>query len=66
LGPTAAIPWYSGTKSEASLLDAAGPTVAGGLIIVNSGYDLYGSRPGNVLAAFAPARWRTDKKDHFT
>ena len=35
-------------------LDAAGPTVAGGLIIVNAGYGLYGSRPGNVLAAFAP------------
>jgi polyvinyl alcohol dehydrogenase (cytochrome) len=36
-------------------LDAAGPTVAGGLIFVNAGYGLYGSRPGNVLAAFAPA-----------
>jgi polyvinyl alcohol dehydrogenase (cytochrome) len=35
-------------------LDAAGPTVAGGLIFVNAGYGLYGSRPGNVLAAFAP------------
>ena len=36
-------------------LDAAGPTVAGGFIFVNAGYGLYGSRPGNVLAAFAPA-----------
>jgi polyvinyl alcohol dehydrogenase (cytochrome) len=35
-------------------LDAAGPTVAGGFIFVNAGYGLYGSRPGNVLAAFAP------------
>jgi polyvinyl alcohol dehydrogenase (cytochrome) len=35
-------------------LDAAGPTIAGGLIFVNAGYGLYGSRPGNVLAAFAP------------
>ncbi len=36
-------------------LDAAGPTVAGGFIFVNAGYGLYGSKPGNVLAAFAPA-----------
>jgi polyvinyl alcohol dehydrogenase (cytochrome) len=36
-------------------LDAAGPTVAGGMIFVNAGYGLYGKRPGNVLAAFAPA-----------
>jgi polyvinyl alcohol dehydrogenase (cytochrome) len=36
-------------------LDAAGPTVAGGFIFVNAGYGLYGARPGNVLAAFAPA-----------
>jgi polyvinyl alcohol dehydrogenase (cytochrome) len=36
-------------------LDAAGPTVAGGLIFVNAGYGLYTSTPGNVLAAFAPA-----------
>jgi hypothetical protein len=38
---------------EASF-DAAGPTVAGDFIFVNAGYGLYGSRPGNVLAAFAP------------
>ena len=38
---------------EASF-DAAGPTVAGRFIFVNAGYGLYGSRPGNVLAAFAP------------
>jgi len=34
-------------------LDAAGPTVAGGMIFVNAGYGLYGKRRGNVLAAFA-------------
>jgi polyvinyl alcohol dehydrogenase (cytochrome) len=39
-------------------LDAAGPTVAGGSIFVNAGYGLYGSRPGNVLAAFAPGPQR--------
>jgi polyvinyl alcohol dehydrogenase (cytochrome) len=35
-------------------LDAAGPTVAGGIIFVNAGYGIYGGKPGNVLAAFAP------------
>jgi len=35
-------------------LDSAGPTVAGGMIFVNSGYGLYGGQPGNVLIAFAP------------
>ena len=41
-------------EASGGSLDAAGPTVAGGLIFVNAGYGLYGSRPGNVLAAFAP------------
>jgi polyvinyl alcohol dehydrogenase (cytochrome) len=35
-------------------LDAAGPTVAGGMIFVSAGYGVHGGRPGNVLAAFAP------------
>jgi polyvinyl alcohol dehydrogenase (cytochrome) len=35
-------------------LDAAGPTVAGGMIFVNAGYGIYRKRRGNVLAAFAP------------
>lgn len=35
-------------------LDSAGPTIASGMIFVNSCYGLYGGQPGNVLAAFAP------------
>ncbi len=41
-------------KANGGSLDTAGPTVAGGMIFVNSGYGLYGGQPGNVLAAFAP------------
>jgi len=50
-------PFKTVNEVEASggALDAAGPTVAGGMIFVNAGYGLYGKRPGNVLAAFAPA-----------
>jgi polyvinyl alcohol dehydrogenase (cytochrome) len=49
-------PFKTVNEVEASggALDAAGPTVAGGMIFVNAGYGLYGKRPGNVLAAFAP------------
>ncbi|HEY5310308.1 MAG TPA: hypothetical protein VIK97_17470 [Casimicrobiaceae bacterium] len=35
-------------------LDAAGPTIAGGMIFIGSGYALCGGQAGNVLIAFAP------------
>jgi polyvinyl alcohol dehydrogenase (cytochrome) len=35
-------------------LDAGGPTIAGGMLFVNSGYGLYGGQAGNVLIAFKP------------
>jgi polyvinyl alcohol dehydrogenase (cytochrome) len=41
-------------EASGGALDGAGPTVAGGMNFVNAGYGLYGKRPGNVLAAFAP------------
>jgi polyvinyl alcohol dehydrogenase (cytochrome) len=41
-------------KAAGGSLDSAGPTIAGGMIFVNSGYGFYGGQPGNVLAAFAP------------
>ncbi len=44
----------NGVKAHGGSLDAAGPTVADGMIFVNSGYGLYGGEPGNVLLAFAP------------
>jgi polyvinyl alcohol dehydrogenase (cytochrome) len=45
----------NGVAARGGSLDSAGPTVASGLIFVNAGYGLFGGRPGNVLAAFAPA-----------
>ena len=44
----------NGVEASGGSLDSAGPTVAGGMILVNSGYGLYGGQPGNVLAAFGP------------
>ena len=44
----------NGVKAAGGSLDSAGPTIAGGMIFVNSGYGFYGGQPGNVLAAFAP------------
>jgi polyvinyl alcohol dehydrogenase (cytochrome) len=41
-------------KANGGSIDSAGPTVAGGMIFVNSGYGLYGGQAGNVLLAFAP------------
>ena len=41
-------------EARGGSLDTAGPTVAGGMIFVNSGYGVGGRKPGNVLAAFAP------------
>jgi polyvinyl alcohol dehydrogenase (cytochrome) len=34
-------------------LDAAGPAIADGLVITNSGYALWRGMPGNVLLAFS-------------
>lgn len=34
-------------------IDAAGPVIAGGLLITNSGYGLWRGMPGNVLLAFS-------------
>jgi hypothetical protein len=33
---------------------APGPTVAGGMVFVGSGYSTIAGQPGNVLLAFAP------------
>lgn len=46
----------NGVKSNGGSLDAAGPTVAGGMLFVNSGYGLYGGQAGNVLLAFTLSR----------
>ncbi|HXI38769.1 MAG TPA: PQQ-binding-like beta-propeller repeat protein, partial [Bryobacteraceae bacterium] len=44
----------NGVKSGGGSLNATGPTVAGGMLYVNSGYGQLGGLPGNVLLAFAP------------
>jgi polyvinyl alcohol dehydrogenase (cytochrome) len=44
----------NGIKANGGSLDSAGPTIAGGMIFVNSGYGLYGGQAGNVLLAFVP------------
>ncbi len=43
----------NGVKANGGSLDAAGPTVAGGMLFVGSGYGLYGGQAGNVLLGFA-------------
>ena len=42
----------NGVKGIGGTIDSAGVVVAGGRIIVNSGYDKFGEIPGNVLLVF--------------
>jgi polyvinyl alcohol dehydrogenase (cytochrome) len=44
----------NGVEAKGGSLDGAGPVVAGGMLLVNSGYPRNGGMPGNVLLAFAP------------
>jgi len=44
----------NGIKAGGGSLNATGPTVAGGMLYVNSGYGQLGGMPGNALLAFAP------------
>lgn len=46
-------PTVNGVKANGGSIDAAGPTVAGGMLFVTSGYGNWGGLPGNVLLAFA-------------
>ena len=47
-------PTVNGIKGYGGAIDSAGPVVAGGLLIVNSGYDKFGQIAGNVLLVFGP------------
>jgi len=40
-------------KARGGSLDGPGPTVAGGMVFVNSGYARWQGKPGNVLLAFS-------------
>ena len=42
----------NGVGARGGSMSAGGPTVAGGLLLVPSGYGGFGGRPGNVLLAF--------------
>jgi polyvinyl alcohol dehydrogenase (cytochrome) len=42
----------NGVKASGASINQAGPTVAGGMVYVSSGYGSLGGRPGNVLLAF--------------
>jgi polyvinyl alcohol dehydrogenase (cytochrome) len=46
-------PTVNGVKAAGASINQAGPTVAGGLLLVSSGYGSLGGRAGNVLLAFA-------------
>ena len=43
----------NGVKAHGGSLSATGPTAAGGMMFVNSGYGALGGMPGNVLLAFS-------------
>jgi polyvinyl alcohol dehydrogenase (cytochrome) len=44
----------NGVKAHGGSLNATGPTLADGMLYVNSGYSQLTGMPGNVLLAFAP------------
>lgn len=49
-------PTVNGVKGFGGAIDSAGPVVAGGLLIVNSGCDKFGQIPGNVLLVLGPKK----------
>jgi polyvinyl alcohol dehydrogenase (cytochrome) len=42
----------NGVPAQGGSIDAAGPVIAGGLVLTNSGYGQWRGKPGNVLLAF--------------
>ena len=46
-------PTVNGKPARGGSIDATGAAVAGGLVIVPSGYNQFGGMPGNVLLAFS-------------
>ena len=43
----------NGVKARGGSMSGGGPVVAGRMVFVNSGYGIFGGRPGNVLLAFS-------------
>ena len=46
-------PTVNGKPARGGSIDATGAAVAGGLVVINSGYNQFGGMPGNVLLAFS-------------
>jgi polyvinyl alcohol dehydrogenase (cytochrome) len=44
----------NGVKAQGGSIDSAGPVIAGGFVLTNSGYGQWRGKPGNVLLAFGP------------
>ncbi len=44
----------NGVTARGGSMDGPGPTVAGGMLYLSSGYGAWGGLPGNVLLAFSP------------
>lgn len=42
----------NGVEAKGGTIDSSGVVIAGGLVIVNSGYDKFGEIPGNVLLVY--------------
>jgi polyvinyl alcohol dehydrogenase (cytochrome) len=42
----------NGVAAQGGAMEGPGPTIAGGMLYVHSGYGQWGGRPGNVLLAF--------------
>lgn len=51
----------NGVKATGGTIDSAGPVLAGGFLIINSGYDKFGEIPGNVLLVFGPKNEKDGK-----
>ncbi|MEM7612787.1 MAG: PQQ-binding-like beta-propeller repeat protein [Pseudomonadota bacterium] len=51
----------NGLQARGGGMSGAGPMVADGYLISNSGYGLYFHEPGNMLAVFAPAEGGSDE-----
>jgi polyvinyl alcohol dehydrogenase (cytochrome) len=43
----------NGVPAKGGSIDAAGPAIADGLVVTNSGYSLWRGLPGNVLLVFS-------------
>ncbi|MBI3696890.1 MAG: PQQ-binding-like beta-propeller repeat protein, partial [Acidobacteria bacterium] len=46
-------PTVNGVKAKGGSINGPGPTIAGGMVYVNSGYGRFREMPGNVLLAFS-------------